>query len=367
MSLERILVLVDFSAGSRVALERATQIASQSGASLHLLHAIGLHGTTPEAAVSEIEQAALDRIRQLAQQVRDQGVDAAARTHAGSVLEAFEWLEDEVRPDLVVVGARGATRLRRLLLGGTAHSIVQHAFAPVLVARGTLGVQAEPFQRILVATDFSADPACSAAIATAVAAADASVHVTHVIQSPPQAISALGPTVLKQQHDDAKAHLDRVAQELQATPHLLEGHAPRSVIELADKLHCDVIAIGTRGAESASWFASASVAGEILRRAGASVITARCLRERPEIRDELEDLHSELAGAEDLGPAQRATVTELVRNLRRLVDESQELRHGMLAEFGRELDQLAEDLRVVHPKLSTAIRTLRRALAQIGL
>lgn len=366
MNPERILVLVDFSDGSRVALERASQIALDGGASLHVLHAIGLHGVVPEAAISALEQAALEQIEQLVAVLREQAVRAVGRTHTGSVLEAFEWAEDELRPDLIVVGARGATRLSWLLLGSTAKSIVQHAFAPVLVVRGQLGDKPEPFRRILTATDFSPDPVCAARAAIGIGASDASMHVTHVFQSPPQAVVALGSSVLDQQRLEVGERLDRVAQELQAVPHLLEGDAPGAVVQLADDLGCDLIAVGRRGAGSASWFAPASVAGEVIRLAATSVITARRLRDRPEIHDDLEAVRAELLRSDGLATAQRATATELLRNLRRLVDDSRELRHEMLADFCQALDELAEDLQGTHPKLSAAIRSLGRALTGMG-
>ena len=37
--------------------------------------------------------------------------------------------------DLVIIGTKGRTGLKRLLLGSVAHGIVQHAHCPVLLVR----------------------------------------------------------------------------------------------------------------------------------------------------------------------------------------------------------------------------------------
>jgi nucleotide-binding universal stress UspA family protein len=71
---------------------------------------------------------------------------------------------EEIGADLIVLGARGATGLKRLLLGSTAEEVLRHAHCPVLVTRWP--ASSGP---VVAATDFS-DPALPAITAAATAA-----------------------------------------------------------------------------------------------------------------------------------------------------------------------------------------------------
>lgn len=54
-----------------------------------------------------------------------------------------------VAADLVVVGARGRSRLSEVVLGSVSHRVLMHASRPTLIVKGT----ARPIQRVLVAVE----------------------------------------------------------------------------------------------------------------------------------------------------------------------------------------------------------------------
>ena len=103
------------------------------------------------------EQHLLAQAGQHLQQLADEL--AAARqvtlqTHlaTGPVLGVISQHAEAINAELLVLGARGAGFLRRLVLGTTSERLLQRATRPLLVVRQT---PHEPYRRALVALDFS--------------------------------------------------------------------------------------------------------------------------------------------------------------------------------------------------------------------
>lgn len=126
--LTSILVATDFSVPSRHAADRAARLAHETGAQMTLMHAVS------NRAVDELrrwlsdghraEQHLLAEAAQHLQQLADEL--AAARqvtmqTHlaTGPVLDVISQHADAMNAGLLVLGARGAGFLRRLVLGTT--------------------------------------------------------------------------------------------------------------------------------------------------------------------------------------------------------------------------------------------------------
>jgi hypothetical protein len=85
---------------------------------------------------------------------------------SGSVLDEIRREADTLDAALLVVGARGAGFLRRLVLGSTSERLLRRTNRPVLVVRQT---PHEPYQRVLLALDFSPWSVQAVAVARRVA------------------------------------------------------------------------------------------------------------------------------------------------------------------------------------------------------
>lgn len=136
----KILVAVDPSDSTRLAVSRAIDLARKEGAELTLL--------AVAEAVEDMESLfganATDRLREKAAKAL-----ASAQALVGAAgLKAKEVLETGVSPeeiiidlagkgkfDLIVTGTRGKKGARRLLLGSVASSVAAEAPCSVLVAR----------------------------------------------------------------------------------------------------------------------------------------------------------------------------------------------------------------------------------------
>lgn len=136
--IERILVPVDYSTTSGVALETALSLAHAFGAAVEVLHVWSDTGYAAANVGAEV-------IRMIAENARDQmrdflakfdppdGVEISSRVQPGAPWEAIVSLSSEY--DLIVMGTHGRTGLDRLLLGSVAARVVQHAGCPVLTIR----------------------------------------------------------------------------------------------------------------------------------------------------------------------------------------------------------------------------------------
>src|SRR5690606_9641921 len=94
--------------------------------------------------------------------LRERGLTVESRVMAEPATTAVLEAASDLDADLIVVGTRGATGLKRLLLGSTAARIVREAPCPVLSVPTPPEGGTRPVRNVLVATDFSDDAAAAA-------------------------------------------------------------------------------------------------------------------------------------------------------------------------------------------------------------
>jgi len=157
----KVLIGIDGSQGSQVALEQGAALLSPQRDEVCLYYSaptVRLGASGSDAALRQRAREALadavfaDARKQLPTALAEQSttiVGEQSPAH-GLLVAADEW-----RADMIVVGARGLGRLRRLLLGSVSGQIVQSATIPVLVARGGTEQSAGAAQRVLLCCDNS--------------------------------------------------------------------------------------------------------------------------------------------------------------------------------------------------------------------
>ncbi len=136
--IRKILVPVDFSDGSEFALDRALDVASQLGASVVVMHAIGVQSTQGVEPVLE----------SLVGARRNRGIDIRTEVRHGPTADAVMQAADELGADLIVVGSHGRTGVARRVLGSIAEEITRSAKIPVLIVHAHEDVEkpaAPPF------------------------------------------------------------------------------------------------------------------------------------------------------------------------------------------------------------------------------
>ncbi|MCC7151710.1 MAG: universal stress protein [Rubrivivax sp.] len=257
-----ILAATDFSTLSRHAADRAARLARESGAALSLIH------VTSAGALQELRQwlgaghAMEQQLLAGAQAQLAALADTLAAQHAVSVrtVEAAgavpEIVEDELRrlgAGLLVLGARGAGFLRRLVLGTTSERLLRRSHCPVLLVRQPAHAS---YRRILVGLDQSPVAMQVLAVARRVAPAARPVLLSAYqvpFQEELRFAGVDAATVEHYRHQArlrATQHLHTVATHAGLAPGdyealITEGDASQRIVEY--ELDCDLVVLGKHG------------------------------------------------------------------------------------------------------------------------
>lgn len=295
MALTTIVAGVDLSVPSEQALERAAALAQLNNAALVMVHA-----QADDAPLENVDNAVLEqlgevsaavraeeakRLAELVQQLTARGVNVELVHRAGPPGEIVAEVAKERAAELIVVGTHGHTGLQRFLLGSVATAVLRHAPCDVLVCRGASGPS--PFQRPLVATDFSASAARALRNAAALAAPGAPIEVVHAWQLP---AGSWGATLLGQARfpwstvrdavlSAAQAQADKLVAGFAGLGHplhvqLIQGPPASVITQAAESGGHDLIAIGTHGHRGFRRLLLGSVAESVIRHAPCSVLVA---------------------------------------------------------------------------------------------
>ena len=137
--LKKILVPVDFSNGSKKALQYAISFAGQFGAELTLLHIIQPAVTAPafDTLPQEMAESTEDAEKSLAEFRRSVGEEIPTNSLIRKGSPHMEIIDaaKELEVDLLILSTHGRTGLSHVLLGSTAEKIVRRASCPVMIVR----------------------------------------------------------------------------------------------------------------------------------------------------------------------------------------------------------------------------------------
>jgi nucleotide-binding universal stress UspA family protein len=145
----RILLAIDDSEEAALAAEKAVDLANGTDSELHLVHV----GQLPiflmknvdtigfdRILYEEIEREALEALWKLTWLVKAAGGPVAgAHLRMGVVAEEIVGLARDLEADLIVMGSRGHTGIRRMIEGSISDFVVHHAHCPVMTVRAEMG------------------------------------------------------------------------------------------------------------------------------------------------------------------------------------------------------------------------------------
>ena len=307
LQLENILVARDFSPPSDRALCYAVYLASQTDATLHLLHAHVLLDDPLGAAVPDWSGEREDRMcERLLRDVDgtslpekypriEMYVHAARDVAAAPVILNYA---DEHDIDLIVMGTRGRRSVHRTLLGSVAEEVVRRAEQPVLaVQRGEEDVRAvtppPPIERILVPVDFSDHAREALRHAYALAALyDAGLDLLHVTEPdlhPAFYGDGLDETYDLEKEQKAEEELHAFFADITGTVHpegqlpdrsMMEAHVASGrpaaeILRFAEEQGSDLIVMSTHGLTGLQRFMMGSVAEKVVRHVSVPVFTVK--------------------------------------------------------------------------------------------
>jgi manganese transport protein len=135
----KILVPLDHTSRDRDAIAHAAAMAKQHGAKLYLLHVeegvtSQLYG--PLASTAEVE-AGNQYLHQIVRDLESQQIEVEMVVrHARTPTEEIVRYAEELKPDLVVMGAHGHKGLKDIVFGTTINAVRHQLKVPLLIVRG---------------------------------------------------------------------------------------------------------------------------------------------------------------------------------------------------------------------------------------
>lgn len=280
---DRILVPVDGSAATDRALAHALALASDSDAAVRTLSIVEpLPADLPEA--DRLDTTAVDGDR-LASRAADAGTERLSFDHVtreGAPYREILAHAGEFDADLIVMGIRGVGSPDRRRLGSTAARVMALADRPVLAVPppDTKATEAKiTYERAVVPTDGSdaAERAAECALSFA-EFVGAAVHVVHVLdttrydlEEAPEDVAGL---LWEGGHDVVEsAALEARRRDLDVTTEVLRGIPDVEILEYADRVDADLIAMGVRGETLGTAGVLGSTTGRVAGRSRWPVLT----------------------------------------------------------------------------------------------
>jgi nucleotide-binding universal stress UspA family protein len=144
VEIHKILVPVDFSEYSQHALDEAIGLAKKFGAELHLLHCYQVYPVggvapydvaLPETLERTIQEAARGLLAEWAKKAAGQGVHVQRHLSVSAPSSGIADLAETLGVDLIVIGTRGLSGLKHVLLGSVAERTIRTAPCPVLTVK----------------------------------------------------------------------------------------------------------------------------------------------------------------------------------------------------------------------------------------
>jgi nucleotide-binding universal stress UspA family protein len=136
----RILIPVDFSETSLLAIKHGAFIAKESNAALYLLHVVGTHYVSqnmflPSVTLDQghIEQKATEKLAELAEEIKaEHQVDSNIVIKVGTPANEVSKVAREIGASLIVMGTHGYSPLEELVIGSVALKVITRAHCPVM-------------------------------------------------------------------------------------------------------------------------------------------------------------------------------------------------------------------------------------------
>jgi nucleotide-binding universal stress UspA family protein len=290
-----ILVGVDFSRESDLAIAHAIELARHVGASVTLALVTyvpeppeglpsSMAATYARYATTLKEQLASERERlaQLRERFSGQGVELSQVVLDGRPEDQLPSAAREISAAMIVVGTHGRTGFRRLALGSVAEKVVRRAECAVLVARGL--APRGGYHRVAVGLDFSPSSRLAVQAAKQYLAPGGHLDLVHCWQLPAWSYAAASPMQadnLQRLHGDMLGSIDELGKKWLAEVggvdgevafHRLERSPAAGLDAWATENQTDLLVVGSHGYRGLQRWLIGSVAEATVRHAPCSVV-----------------------------------------------------------------------------------------------
>ncbi len=142
--MKRVVVAIDHSAVSRSLMDYAFHYsAREKDVELHFFHVIEPDTTTWHSFLGKVDEVIVEKVKKQVEDYVREAREAygeivshvSVTIQAGVPYESILDFADEMKADLIMIGHRGITDLRRFFLGSVAAKVVAHSNCSVYVHR----------------------------------------------------------------------------------------------------------------------------------------------------------------------------------------------------------------------------------------
>lgn len=136
-----IVVGTDGSPGAEAAVQKVIELTRGSGATVHIVcaypvpSALERLGVTAKQDPTDLRGVAYDVLARDERRFSEAGFAVEKHAREGDPAHAIIDVAAEISADLIVVGARGTTAVRRFLLGSVSSKLAHHAPTSLLIVR----------------------------------------------------------------------------------------------------------------------------------------------------------------------------------------------------------------------------------------
>lgn len=296
-----IVVGVDFSRESDLAIAHSIELARRVGASITLAMVTyvpeppeglpaSMTATYARYAATLKQQFASERERlaQLRERFSGQGVELSQVVLDGRPEDQLPSAARELSAAMIAVGTHGRTGFRRLALGSVAEKVVRRAECAVLVARGP--APHGGYRRVAVGLDFSPPSRLAVQAARQYLAPGGQLDLVHCWQLPAWSYAAASPVQadnLQRLHVDMIGSIDELGKKWLADVggvdgtvvfHRLERSPAAGLDAWATENQADLLVVGSHGYRGLQRWLIGSVAEATVRHAPCSVLVVHAPR-----------------------------------------------------------------------------------------
>ena len=139
--MDAIVVGTDGSPGAEAAVQKAIELTRGSGPTVHLVcaypgpSALERIGMTAKQEAADLRGVAYDVLARDERRFREAGFTVEKHAREGDPAQTIIDVAGEQGAELIVVGARGNTGLRRFLLGSVSSKLSHHSPSSLLIVR----------------------------------------------------------------------------------------------------------------------------------------------------------------------------------------------------------------------------------------
>ena len=297
--IEKILVQLDGSKLSEVALPWAEEISGRLGASITIIHVTEMakdpHDLFHQAYFQKIVNDTRQVIQEYSVTPKQSSVDVQSEVLSGNPAEKIVEYAEENQIGLIVMATHGRSGISRWTLGSVADKVVRATTRPVLLIRSkdflTEVHGKGMLNRILVPLDGSENAkAIIPYIEELALGLKAEVLLLQAVPKGYQVLSGYVASTAEVVDSDmlmARDHLNKVATQLEEKGVSIktevkmindETHAAEEIIDFASQIQAGLVAISTHGRSGIRRWAFGSVAERVLREGDTPLLLVRALK-----------------------------------------------------------------------------------------